>query len=73
MLYEVITLLQDLDREIPRAGESSQEPSGSSEVPAVNRAEKLCPENRHIFGVTGADKKVAFIGTGSATHTHVQK
>ena len=40
---------------------------------SIEGSKKLCPQNRHILGICGADEKVAFVSTGAAPHTDIHK
>jgi len=47
--------------------------SRRGEFLSIDRSQELCPENRHVFGVSSADEKMAFIGAGTASHADIHE
>jgi len=73
-LEEVVKpLLEDIHGEFPAARELAKELAGRGEVVAIDRAQQLRPEHRHVLGITRADPEMTFVGTGAAAHANVHK
>ena len=67
-LEEIVKpFFQHLLREFPRSGKFPKDLSGEGEVSSIDRSQKLCPQDRHILGISGADEEMAFVRTGTAS------
>ena len=40
---------------------------------SVDRSEKLGPENRHIFGISAANKEMTLVSAGTASHADIHE
>ena len=54
-------------------GQAPQDLAGLGEIIAVDAAQQLGPQHRHVFRISGADKEVALVGTRAAAHTDVHE
>jgi hypothetical protein len=66
-------LLEHIQGHGAGAAHAAQDLAGLGEVVAVDRTQQFGPQHRHVFGVAGADEKVAFVGAGAAAHTDVHE
>jgi hypothetical protein len=73
-LIEVVKpFLQNILRQFPRSSKSPEDPSGEGEVSSINGSQKLSPKDRHILGISRADKGVALVRTGTTSHTDIEE
>jgi hypothetical protein len=73
-LEEVIKpFFQNILGKLSRTSPFSKNLSRESEIFSINRSEKLCPQDRHILWISGADKEVAFIRTCPASDADIEK
>jgi len=73
-LVEVVEpLLEHIHRQVAAAGQPAERASGGREVPAVDRAEQLGAQHRHVPGVAGAEIEVALVGAGAAAHADIHE
>jgi len=73
-LKEIIPELLDyLRRKLAAAGQSAQNLPCLGELAPVNGTQKLCPGHRHVAGVAGTKKEMAFVCTCAAAHTDVHE
>ena len=65
--------LQHPEGHLPAAGHFAENFAGQGKVVPVYGAQQFGPENRHVFGIAGAQEEVALVGAGAATHTAVHE
>ena len=73
-LKEVVEpLLEDVHGKLTASGDLAHEFAGQGEVVAVNRTQQFRPKHRHVLGIAGTDKEVAFVRTGTAADANVHE
>ena len=73
-LVEVVEpLLDHIFGELAPAGQLAQDLARGLHFAAVDAADQLGPEHRHVLGIAAADEEVALVGAGPATHADVHE
>ncbi len=73
LIKVVEPFFQDRHGQFTSAGHLPENFSGRGEVFAINGTEQFGAEDRHIFGVAGADIEMTFVGAGAASDTDIHE